>query len=128
MNLMRRFLGAVSAVALVLACVAPAPAQTHDEQTELQIGQQVYQQLQQKGEIITNSPYYNVLNPIAARIKRVADQEYFTPFHFILVNETAPNAFAVPGGNVYVTTAMMRFVKNKEELAGVLCHETSHDI
>jgi len=65
---------------------------------------------------------------IAQRIKRVADSQYYTPFHFILVNETQPNAFAVPGGNVYVTTAMMRFVKNKEELAGVLCHETSHDI
>ena len=39
-----------------------------------------------------------------------------------------PNAFAVPGGNVYVTDSMMTFVKNKEELAGVLCHETSHDI
>src|SRR6185312_3979680 len=34
----------------------------------------------------------------------------------------------VPGGNVYVTDSMMRFVRNKEELAGVLCHETSHDI
>jgi predicted Zn-dependent protease len=129
MNLMKRFLGVVTAAALSFACVAPAAADTaQDQQTELQIGQQVYQQLQQKGEIITSSPYYNILNPIATRIKRVADQEYFTPFHFILVNETSPNAFAVPGGNVYVTTAMMRFVKNKEELAGVLCHETSHDI
>src|SRR5439155_11347831 len=126
---MKRFLGVVSAAALVFACVAPALADTaQDQQTELQIGQQAYQQLQQKGEIVTSSPYYDILNPIAARIKRVADQEYFTPFHFILVNETSPNAFAVPGGNVYVTTAMMRFVKNKEELAGVLCHETSHDI
>ena len=35
---------------------------------------------------------------------------------------------AVPGGNVYVTLPLMTFVKNKEELAGVLCHETSHDI
>jgi len=94
----------------------------------MQIGQQEYQQLQQKGEILTSSPYYSVLNPIADKIKRVADGQYFTPFHFILVNESQPNAFAVPGGNVYVTTAMMRFVKNKEELAGVLCHETSHDI
>ena len=125
---MKRFLGVVSAAALAFACVAPALAYTQDEQTELQIGQQAYQQLQQKGEIVTSSPYYNILNPIAARIKRVADQEYFTPFHFILVEEKSPNAFAVPGGNVYVTTAMMRFVKNKEELAGVLCHETSHDI
>ncbi len=39
-----------------------------------------------------------------------------------------PNAFAVPGGNVYVTDSFMTFVQNQQELAGVLCHETSHDI
>jgi predicted Zn-dependent protease len=125
---MKRFWGAVSAAAMAFGCVAPALAYTQDQQVELQIGQQEYQQLQQKGEILSNSPYYAVLNPIAAKIKQVADPQYFVPFHFILVNESSPNAFAVPGGNVYVTTAMMRFVKNKEELAGVLCHETSHDI
>ncbi|HZT13374.1 MAG TPA: M48 family metallopeptidase [Candidatus Baltobacteraceae bacterium] len=125
---MNRLVALLTAAAFALACAAPAYAYTSEEQTEMQIGQQEYQQLQQKGEIVGSSPYYNILNPIAARIKRVADPQYFVPFHFILVNESSPNAFAVPGGNVYVTTAMMRFVKNKEELAGVLCHETSHDI
>ncbi|MGH7709204.1 MAG: M48 family metallopeptidase [Vulcanimicrobiaceae bacterium] len=95
---------------------------------EAQIGQQVYAQLQQKGEIITSSPLYGTLNPIAMRIKRVADSQYQYPFHFILVHEKQPNAFAVPGGNVYVTDSLMHFVQNTEELAGVLCHETSHDI
>jgi predicted Zn-dependent protease len=125
---MNRFIAALAAVALALACMAPALAYTQEEQTELQIGRQEYQQLQKKGEIVGSSPLYNTLNPIAQRIAAVADKQYFVPFHFILVNETDPNAFAVPGGNVYVTTAMMKFVHNKEELAGVLCHETSHDI
>lgn len=126
---MNRFLAALLAGALLLACTLPAAAAyTQEEQTELQIGQQEYQQLQQKGEIIRSSPYYAILNPIAQRIARIADPQYFVPFHFILVNESDPNAFAVPGGNVYVTTSMMKFVHNKEELAGVLCHETSHDI
>lgn len=125
---MNRLAAILAALALALGCVAPALAYTQQEQTELQIGQQEYQQLQQKGEILSSSPYYSILNPIAQRIASVADKQYFVPFHFILVNESDPNAFAVPGGNVYVTTALMRFVKNKEELAGVLCHETSHDI
>jgi len=125
---MKRFWGAVGAAMLTCAMTAPAAAYTQDQQVELQIGQQEYQQLAQKGEIISSSPYYKTLNSIANKIKAVADPQYFVPFHFILVNESQPNAFAVPGGNVYVTTAMMKFVKNKEELAGVLCHETSHDI
>lgn len=125
---MKRLRGIFAAAVFTLGCLAPALAYTQDQQTELQIGQQEYQQLQQKGEIVTDSPYYSILNPIADRIKRIADPQYFVPFHFILVNESQPNAFAVPGGNVYVTTSMMKFVKTKEELAGVLCHETSHDI
>ena len=110
--------------------VLPAGAASMKE-TEAQIGAQVYQQLQQKGEIIPRSQAtksYAILDPIAERIKSVADPQYDFPFHFILVHEAQPNAFAVPGGNVYVTDSLMKFVQNKEELAGVLCHETSHDI
>jgi beta-barrel assembly-enhancing protease len=125
---MNRFLAMLLAGTLSLGCAAPAFAYTDQEQQELQIGQQVYQQLAKKGEIIQSSPYYATLNSIAARITPVADKKYFAPFHFILVHESKPNAFSVPGGNVYVTDSMMSFVKNKEELAGVLCHEVSHDI
>ncbi|HEY8312861.1 MAG TPA: M48 family metallopeptidase [Candidatus Baltobacteraceae bacterium] len=125
---MKRILAGLFAVALALSGTVPALAYTQEQQQELQIGQQVYQQLAQKGEIIHSSPYYRTLNSIAARIKSVADKQYFVPFHFILVHEKSPNAFAVPGGNVYVTDSMMTFAQNKEELAGVLCHETSHDI
>ena len=126
---MKRLLAAALSLALAaIAGATPALAQSSDEQTELQIGQQEYQTLQQKGELIASSPYYAVLNPIAQQIKRVADPQYFTPFKFILVHEAQPNAFAVPGGNVYVTDSLMKFAQNREELAGVLCHETSHTI
>jgi len=125
---MKRLLAFALSLGLAAGGAAPALAQTSDEQLEMQIGQQEYQALQQKGEIISSSPYYAILNPIAQQIKRVADPQYFHPFQFILVHESAPNAFAVPGGNVYVTDSLMRFVQNREELAGVLCHETSHDI
>jgi predicted Zn-dependent protease len=114
--------------ALALGCALPAAAYTQQEQQEIQIGQQEYQQLQQQGKLVLSSPDYARLDPIAKRIAAVADTKYFTPFHFILVKDSSPNAFAVPGGNVYVTTAMMTFAKNQEELANVLCHETSHDI
>lgn len=96
--------------------------------TEDQIGRQVYDELRKKGEILHDSPYYAVLDPIATQIKSVADGMYWRPFTFILVHEAQPNAFSVPGGNVYVTDALMRFVDDREELAGVLCHETAHAI
>ncbi len=125
---MNRWIGsALLAAALVVGAASPAAALT-EHQWEAQVGQQEYQTLQNQGVILHASPYYRILNPIAARIAKVADPQYDFPFHFFLVHMSQPNAFAVPGGNVYVTDSLMTFVQNQQELAGVLCHETSHDI
>src|SRR5262249_16323192 len=59
---------------------------------------------------------------------RVAQPRYNHPFKFYLVHETQPNAFATPGGNVYVVDSLLYFVRNTEQLAGTLCHEVSHTI
>lgn len=117
-------------VLLVLTVVsmaqAPVPEPVTDQETEL--GQAVYKQLRDKGEIIESSPLYDNLKPIAEAIAREAQPHYPHPFKFFLVHETQPNAFATPGGNVYVVDSLLYFVKNIEQLAGTLCHEVSHTI
>ncbi|HVP62913.1 MAG TPA: M48 family metallopeptidase [Myxococcaceae bacterium] len=95
---------------------------------ELLIGQEAYQELKAKGEIVASSPLYDTLRPIADRITRAAQPQYAYPFRFYLVHESQPNAFSVPGGNLYVVDALLFFVKNQEELAGTLCHEVAHTI
>jgi beta-barrel assembly-enhancing protease len=84
--------------------------------------------LKQKGEIVASSPLYDIVTPIANAITKTAQPHYNHPFKFYLVHEQQPNAFSVPGGNVYVTDSLLYFVKNNEELAGTLCHEVSHTI
>ena len=105
---------------------APVPEPVTDQETEL--GQEMYKELTNKGEIIESSPLYDTLRPIADSISRVAQSRYSHPFKFYLVHETQPNAFATPGGNVYVVDSLLYFVKNTEQLAGTLCHEVSHTI
>ena len=105
---------------------APTPEPVTDQETEL--GQAVYKQLLDKREIIESSPLYDSLKPFAEAIARVAQPSYPHPFKFFLVHEAQPNAFATPGGNVYVVDSLLYFVKNAEELAGTLCHEVSHTI
>jgi predicted Zn-dependent protease len=103
-----------------------AGAQAQDE--EVQMGQEVFEELKAKGEIIESSPLYDQLRPIADAITKAAQPRYNHPFKFYLVHEEQPNAFATPGGNVYVVDSLLYFVKNKEQLAGTLCHEVSHTI
>src|SRR5215831_15887814 len=109
-----------------IAAQSAAGAQTQDE--EVQMGQEVFNELKAKGEIIESSPLYDQLKPIADAITQAAQPRYNHPFKFYLVHETQPNAFATPGGNVYVVDSLMYFAKNKEQLAGTLCHEVSHTI
>jgi predicted Zn-dependent protease len=110
----------------IVAAQSAAGAQTQDE--EVQMGQEVFEQLKAKGEIVESSPLYDQLKPIADAITKAAQPRYNHPFKFYLVHEEQPNAFATPGGNVYVVDSLMYFVKNKEQLAGTLCHEVSHTI
>ena len=115
--------------AIVLLCLAAATtAAGQSQDDELQMGQETFNQLKAKGEIIESSPLYDQLRPIADAITRVAQPRYNHPFKFYLVHETQPNAFATPGGNVYVVDSLLYFVKNTEQLAGTLCHEVSHTI
>jgi len=114
------------AVLVVCGGQAPVPEPATDQETEL--GQEVYNELKGKGEIVESSPLYETLKPIADSISRVAQSRYPHPFKFYLVHESQPNAFATPGGNVYVVDSLLYFVKNTEQLAGTLCHEVSHTI
>ena len=95
---------------------------------EVQMGNEVFNELKAKGEIVESSPLYDQLKPIADAITRAAQPRYNHPFKFFLVHEAQPNAFATPGGNIYVVDSLLYFVKNQEELAGTLCHEVSHTI
>ena len=124
------FLIAIAVLCLVAVAIAPAPsaAQGQSQDEEQQMGQEVFNELKAKGEIVESSPLYDQLQPIADAITRVAQPRYNHPFKFYLVHETQPNAFATPGGNVYVVDSLLYFVKNTEQLAGTLCHEVSHTI
>ena len=111
------------------AAASPVGMSPQERSWELQVGQQAYMTYAQRGEIVPRQSHlYAILDPVARAIASVADRQYYTPFHFILLNEAQPNAFSMPDGNVYVTTGMLSYLRNRDELAGVICHEVNHDI
>ena len=123
------FAGAALACQLhAVQAAPPAEAEGKPQDQETELGQSVYDELKAKGEIIESSPLYDVLLPVIEPILRTAQPRYEHPFKVYLVHEAQPNAFATPGGNIYVTDALLYFVKSKEQLAGTLCHEVAHTI
>ncbi len=114
-------------VAIIAACTA-APAEALQRDEETQVGGEIYNKLAGDAEIIVKSPLYAPLHSVTGPVAAVAGRHYNHPFKFIMVHEKQPNAFSVPGGNVFVVDSLMTFARNKEELTGVLCHEVSHTL
>lgn len=73
-----------------------------------------------------NSHQGKIVAAIAAKLEPVVAKAYGASFHYYLTKETDPSAYSYYGPRVYVSVGMVNFVKNREELAGVLCHESGH--
>ena len=106
----------------------PSPSANAPQDVEQEIGEELFGELKARGVIIKESPLYDGLTPVAASIAKTAQPRYNHPLRFYLVHDPQPNAFATPGGNVYVTDSLLYFVHNTEELAGTLCHGISHTL
>jgi len=65
---------------------------------------------------------------VAAVGNRLVSNLESTPFtyQFLLVDDPIPNAFALPGGYVYVTRGLLALITSEDELAGVMAHEIIH--
>jgi predicted Zn-dependent protease len=62
---------------------------------------------------------------VGARLVKELDQTDFT-FQFEIVDDEIPNAFALPGGYIYITRGLLALMNNEDELATVLAHEIIH--
>jgi Zn-dependent protease with chaperone function len=119
-------------VALTLAS-GVASAQTNikpgwnlfSPQDDVQIGQQSAVQAEQQLPILNDSQVEGYINRIGQRLAQNAGGPQFQ-YRFRVVNASDINAFALPGGYVYVNRGVLDQAKNEGEVAGVLAHEISH--
>ncbi len=94
-------------------------------QEELRLGQNYAAQLDKELPIVRDPAIQADLDRIAARLTPFSRRPEVT-YQFRLVNSAAVNAFAVPGGYVYVTRGLVDHTGAMDELAGVLGHEIGH--
>ena len=92
---------------------------------ELQLGKEAAAQVEGQMEVVKNPEVEAWLNQIGGQLARTPQANAY-PYYFKLVNENSINAFALPGGPMYVHTGLIRAADNEAEVAGVLAHEMSH--
>ena len=92
---------------------------------EVQIGKQFAGQVEREKEVIHNQEIENWLNQIGQNLAKTPQANAY-PYYFKLVNDDSINAFALPGGPMYVHTGLLKAADSEGEVAGVLAHEMSH--
>ncbi len=92
---------------------------------ELQIGKQFAGQVEREMEVVHNAEVEKWLNQIGQNLARTPEANAY-PYYFKLVNDDSINAFALPGGPMYVHTGLLKAADSEGEVAGVLAHEMSH--
>ena len=103
-----------------------AEAFTMNDAKEMEIGASVHPfLLSEMGGELNNRTVTNYVNKIGQKLA-VRSQRKNINYHFTVVDDAMVNAFALPGGYVYVTRGMLATVKDEAELAAVLGHEIGH--
>jgi len=115
---------AVVGAALALAATG-VTACAVSQQQEIQMGADYASQINQQLPIVTDGPSTQYINALGQQLARVADTRGLE-WHFYIVNSPEVNAFAVPGGYVYVNRGLIERADKMDQVAGVIGHEIGH--
>ena len=94
---------------------------------DISLGREVVRKFETTVRVVHEYQRWN-LDEIGAKLATVVPEHHyrFPHYSFRVVENKSLNAFAIPGGFIYVTTGMLEFVKSESELAAVMAHEMTH--
>ncbi len=95
------------------------------EQDEVAQGAQAHQQVLQEYGVVRDARVQTYVNNLGQRLAKLSHRNQLQ-WHFTVLDSPEINAFALPGGYVYVTRGIMAYLQTEAELAGVMGHEIGH--
>ncbi|HWW87546.1 MAG TPA: M48 family metallopeptidase, partial [Vicinamibacterales bacterium] len=115
---------------IALACATnPATGKREvslmSEEKEIQIGQEQDSQIRKEMGFYGDQALQQYVSGIGLRLAAVSERPNL-PWHYTVVDVPAVNAFALPGGYIYITRGILPYLDDEAQLAGVLGHETGH--
>ena len=116
---MKRILTGVALVVTLTACGVST-------QQEVEMGQQYVTQINAQLPIVGDPELNRYVNVLGDSIARLTSRTDIPDWRFYIVDSKEVNAFAVPGGFVYVNRGLIERTQKMDQLAGVLGHEIGH--
>jgi predicted Zn-dependent protease len=95
------------------------------EAQEIAIGQQSDAEIRAEMGVYDNPELQRYVSDVGSRLAALSHRPNL-PWTFTVVDHPAVNAFALPGGYIYITRGILPYLDNEAELAGVLGHEIGH--
>ncbi|MCW5966774.1 MAG: M48 family metalloprotease, partial [Bryobacterales bacterium] len=131
--LFRRCLtNALVAVLLFSGCATRQPGDpirpgfnVYSKQQDVELGRQAAAEIRRQVPVVENSQLQNYVRAIGENLARQPEADDY-PYSFTLINEPSINAFALPGGPIFVHTGLIAQADNEAQIAGVLAHEIAH--
>ncbi|HEY8055641.1 MAG TPA: M48 family metallopeptidase [Terriglobales bacterium] len=101
------------------------PWNMYSPQTDVEVGKQAAAQAEKQLPMLHNSSAAHYLTQLGDKLAQHMPGPQF-PFNFHFVNQKEINAFALPGGPIFVNVGAVCAAANEAQLAGVVAHEESH--
>jgi len=126
-----RRLTELSAIAVYLALTGCATLRSMElnlvsTAEEVKIGQQLSVEIEKQEKVLDDRAVQVYVREIGGRLARLAPRQDVQYTVTVIDAPDKVNAFALPGGYMYVYTGLMRICDNEAELAAVMAHETGH--
>src|SRR5678816_2828718 len=96
------------------------------ESQEIAIGTENYgpSRQMQGGDYVVDPSVTAYVQSVGERLAQVSDRKL--PYEFVVINDSVPNAWALPGGKIAVNRGLLTELASEAELAAVLGHEITH--
>lgn len=127
---MKRYLFFIIFILLSAGCsINPVTGQRDfvlmSEQEEMALGRKHSQQVMKTYRIYDNPSLQQYVQSVGDRVARVSHRQNLI-YRFTLLDSPQVNAFALPGGYIYITRGLLVYLNSEDELAAVLGHELGH--
>jgi len=97
------------------------------KQQDVQLGDELAAEVRKKATMVNNPELTAYLNEVGQRLLRSKEaRNSGFAFTFEVVADSAVNAFALPGGPMFINSGLLKTVDNEAQLAAVMAHEMSH--
>ena len=91
---------------------------------EIALGKQLAEEVSRQAKVNRDPIIGEYVNRVGQNLVRNSDAK--VPFKFQVVEDESPNAFALPGGFIFVHTGLLKLASEEDEFAGALAHEIAH--